>query len=189
MWLRRLGFDRNPLRRRADRAEALARVCLLAALLAGVPGVTVWASQAMYASGMRAVRVQETAWHRVPAVVVRVTAPAPSAWPYLQYPIVLARWPAPSGGTRTGEIAGTAGARPGSTTSVWTDQDGRLTHPPLTRAQVTGDVVRAAVAIATIMIAFLLTVGGVISLLLDRRRLSRWESEWSAVEPVWTGRR
>ena len=73
--------------------------------------------------------------------------------------------------------------------TVWIDDKGRLTHPPLSRADVTGQVIQAAVAVPVVLALLLAAAGRVIALILDRHRLARWEADWSAVEPQWTGRR
>ena len=99
------------------------------------------------------------------------------------------RWAAPGGSWQTGEVTVKRGAAVGSTTAVWIDDQGRLTHPPLSRAEVTDQVIRAAIAVPVALGLLLAGIGGLVSLVLDKRRLASWESDWSAVEPRWTGRR
>jgi hypothetical protein len=77
----------------------------------------------------------------------------------------------------------------GSTITVWIDEKGRLTQPPLARAEVSTEVTCAAIATLVGFALLLAAVGGVVSLLLDKHRLARWEADWSAVEPQWGGRR
>ncbi len=48
-----------------------------------------------------------------------------------------ARWKAPDGPVRTGEVFVLSGAPPGNTVMVWTNQAGLLTDPPLHQSQVT----------------------------------------------------
>jgi hypothetical protein len=66
---------------------------------------------------------------------------------------------------------------------------GRLTHPPPSRAEVTGQAIRAAVVTPAALALLLADVSGVISLLLDKYRLALWEADWLAVEPQWTHKR
>jgi hypothetical protein len=69
-------------------------------------------------------------------VVLLQNAPATLYSEYVQ-PEALARWTAPDGSPRTGQVAVNRGARAGSTVPVWTSDSGRPTSPPLRRDQVT----------------------------------------------------
>jgi hypothetical protein len=187
--LRRIGLDHNPMRRGTDRIEAIARAGLLAAFLIAAPVVTAYVSHEIYVSGLRTARAQAAAWHRVPALVL-TAEPVATRWLPAQPPTRYSvRWATPDGSSQTGEIIRATDTTAGGTLTVWIDDKGRLTHPPLSRADVTGQVIRAAVAVPVVLALLLAAVGGVISVILDRHRLARWEADWSAVEPQWTGRR
>ena len=149
VWLARLvrGLwpDRNPLRRRCDRAEGAVVAGLLFAFLAGAPVAALAAEHWVYAASLRTERVEEAAWHQVPAALLR-DAPPPvyTAYGPPVQPQVPIRWAALDGTPRTGEISA-AGTRAGSTLMVWTDASGRLTGAPLPHTMVTGGAFRAAV--------------------------------------------
>ena len=189
--LRWLGWDGNPMRRATDRIEALLRAVLLALLVIGGPIAAAYAGQAAYASGMQPARAQAMAWHRVPALILRVKPIATLR----QHPArtgpatVSVRWTTPQGSPRTGEMAGSADAAPGSVTAVWIDKAGRLTAPPLSRAAVVDRVIEAVAVTAAALILLLSAVSGAASLVLDHRRLARWETDWQVVEPQWTKKR
>lgn len=187
---RRLGFERNPMRRGIDRIQALTRAGLLLVFLAGAPAATWYVSHGIYVSGLRAGQVQAAAWHRVPAVVLRAT-PVAAGWSRPRpSPVLLSlRWALSGGDARTGEIISTEKAAAGSILAVWIDAKGRLTHPPPSRAEVTGQAIRAAVVTPAALALLLAGVSGVISLLLDKYRLALWEADWLAVEPQWTHKR
>src|SRR5262249_58474768 len=99
-WLRGLhGWrpDRNPLRRRCDRAQAAIATVLVAAFLAGAPLLAPAAGRWAHDSGPRAGQAQPARWHQVPAVLRTATiqswAPSPAmAW---------AVWTAPARVMRT----------------------------------------------------------------------------------------
>lgn len=166
------------------------RAGLLVVFLASAPAAAWYVSHGIYVSGVRAGQVQAAAWHRVPAVVLRATPIARGWWRPVPATAQLSlRWAAPHGSWRTGEIMIARRAVAGSTVTVWVDGRGRLAHPPLSRAEVTDQVIRAAVATPVALALLLAAVGGVVSLLLDRHRLGCWEADWSAVEPRWTHRR
>src|SRR5215831_7036560 len=85
--------DRNPLRRRCDRAEAAIVTVLVAVFLAGAPLLARAAGRQAHDSGPRPGQAQRARWHRVPAVLRTATihrfAPSEAlAW---------ARWTAPRG--------------------------------------------------------------------------------------------
>ena len=179
------------MRRTTDRIQALLRAVLLALLVIGGPIATAYASHAVYTSTARTARTQAMTWHRVPALILR-TRPVATLW---QRPdttgaaTLSVRWTTPQGASRTGEITGRADAAPGSLTAVWIDKAGQLTAPPLSRTDVVDRVIEAVAVIATALILLLSAISWAASAVLDRYRLARWEAEWLAVEPQWTGRR
>ena len=73
--------------------------------------------------------------------------------------------------------------------TVWIDKAGRLTVPPISRADIVYHVIGAAAVTAAALILLLSAVSWAASLVLDRYRLARWEADWLAVEPQWTKRR
>lgn len=189
--LRRMGFDRNPMRRASDYAQAILKAVLVAAFLIGGPITTAYVSHEVEVAGLQAGRAQAAHWQRVPAVVTHERLIA-VAWrhPGTGKPAVLSvRWKTPRGRSRTGQIQAGRPAVAGSKIAVWLDPSGQLTHPPLTRIEITDRVIRAAIATVAAL-AFLLWLAGKTALLaFDRHRLARWEADWLAVEPLWTNRR
>lgn len=187
---RQIGLDTNPLRRGTDRVEAWIRIGLVLVFLAGAP-LAGWqaASWAESVAG-RAARAQQASEHYGPATLLH-NVPGSPDYPYgsaVGLGWVQARWTTLSGSVRTGSVQAPVGARAGSTVRVWTDQNGRLTGPPLLRSQVRGWVFMVAV-IAPVVLALLLMITlGLSRQVLERRRMASWEQAWSAVEPHWTRR-
>ncbi len=177
------------MRRSTDRIQAIVRAGLVAAFLIGAPIATTLVSREIYLSGLQSAHAQAAGWHRVSALILRVT-PTATAWrrPIQEPALFSLRWTAPDGSSRTGEIMGARGPAAGSIMAVWTDEKGRLAHPPLTRTQVADHATGAAVATPVALALLLAALSRIVSLFLDRRRLARWEMDWSAVEPQWTGR-
>jgi hypothetical protein len=126
-------------------------------------------------------------WRQVPAVVQK-TASAPSDSELYGYSWVLARWTAPDGRARSGEIPVGIGVTVGQTVGVWVDAAGTLVDPPPSRGVVLADQATAvAVAVAVLgIVLFGLACAG--RWALDRRRLAAWEAEWADVGPRWTRR-
>ncbi|HTP15431.1 MAG TPA: hypothetical protein VMK13_06300 [Streptosporangiaceae bacterium] len=186
---RRLGSDHNPLRRRADRAEAwlvpaaIAGFLLLSPLVAGA--VAQWVS----ADNAAVLRAQQS-WHRAPAVLLHAT-PGPTmsmdganSW--------IARAPArwtENGRPRVGNVPVSSGARADSTVPVWLDRAGNVQVPPLTAGQLGDRVLVAALIALTVLAGLLACLARLGRLVLDRCRLAGWQDEWLAVGPQWSGQR
>ena len=101
---RMLGWDRNPLRRRIDRLEAVMIVGLIAVFLIAGPVLVAVAMHWTRAAGLQQQRAEAT-WRQVAATVARSAptqrngslGPADTFW-------TLARWAAPDGQPRNGWI-------------------------------------------------------------------------------------
>jgi hypothetical protein len=160
--LRRIGFDRNPMRRGTDRIQAVTRAGLLVVFLAGAPVAAQYVSHGIYVSGLQAGHAEATTWHRVPAVVLHA-APIAAGWSHSRKsPALLSvRWASPDGSPATGEITVAEHAVAGSIITVWIDEKGHLTQPPLARAEVSTEVMCAAIATLVGFALLLAAVGGV----------------------------
>ena len=185
---RRLGLDANPLRRRTDRMAACLGAGLLVVFLAAAPLLVLatisWAGH----SGAAEQRAQRN-WHQVSAVLLRA-APAPAAFASGLYggTWVPARWTAPDGRSRTGEIDVTTGLAKGQAVPIWVDPAGFPTGPPLTHRAVQARTVLAA-AVAPVVLAIVLGfLAGVGRWIIDRRQLASWDAAWASVGPQWTKR-
>jgi hypothetical protein len=183
---RRLGLDRNPLRRRTDKIAACLAAVLMAVFLAGVPVLSTvavgWADHATAAEQQATL-----SWRQVPAVLQQA-APVPAAWDVSGYSWVPARWTAPDGRVRAGEIpvSGTLPAH--RTVPLWVDAAGSPTGPPPGRRTVLARQAAAAVIAVVALGGALLCLACAGRWGLDRRRLADWEAGWAAVGPQWTRR-
>ena len=187
--LRGRRLDRNPLRRRSDRVETAVLGLLLAAFLAGLPFAAHVAGSWGYATSAREAQAQRASLHQVPATLLKA-APAWNAYANGQgLPEVDARWRAPDGQVRTGEVFVPAGAAAGSTVLVWTNRAGVLTGPPLGPTQLASRAQLAAGAAAGSLAIALSAAGWLARRFLDRRRLAAWDADWLATGPRWSPRR
>ncbi len=126
IWLARLlrgrRPDRNPLRRGSDRAETAILGVLLAAFLVGAPFAAHAAGSWTYATAAREAQLQQATTYQVPATLLQTALP----WNAGAYGgEANARWKAPDGQARTGQIFVAGGGAAGSTVMVWTNQAGR----------------------------------------------------------------
>jgi hypothetical protein len=188
-WLARLlrgrRLDRNPLRRGSDRAETAVLGVLLAAFLAGAPFAAHAAGSWTYATSAREAQAQQAQLHHVPATLLQ-GAPA---WIVYAASDVKARWRAPDGQVRTGEVYVPRGAAAGSTVLVWINQAGQLADPSLTPSQVASRARMAEAAAAGSLAMVLIVAGWLARRFMDRRRLAAWDADWLAHGPRWSPRR
>jgi hypothetical protein len=189
MWTRvsrRLGFDHNPLRRRADRIDGWLLPALIAAFVILGPLVVGAAGLWVHTDDAAAQRAEQS-WHEVRAVLLApVAGPAISgnggdSW-LVWTP---ARWTA-DGRPHTGNVPAPAGTSKGAVVPVWFSRAGQMQVPPLNAAGARDRIVVAAL-FALASLAVVLTVLGVLARwLLDRSRLAGWEAAWRSVGPQWS---
>src|SRR5262249_57766363 len=135
---RKLGLDRNPLRRGTDRAEAWLRIALVLAFLIGAPlaawGAGSWAESVAPTSAHLLLAGE----HRVPAILLRSVPGDSDQWFTVRFAWVTARWAVPGGPVRTGYVQAPVGSLKGSTVPVWLDRAGGATAPPPPPTQIRG---------------------------------------------------
>jgi hypothetical protein len=186
---RRLGLDRNPLRRRSDRVESaglLVAVVLVAVAAAG--GVLVGGHVAD--AGLRRAGAQQAARHRTAAILLAGTATATGQAAELgPVPVdARVRWSV-GGRTHTGTIATQQGLVRGDTTTIWVDSRGRPVEPPATRSDAMADAAAVGLGVPVGMLVLVWIGWRLGRWRLDRARYAVWDDDWSRVEPSWTGRR
>ena len=187
---RRMGVDANPLRRGCDRAEAWLRLGLVLVFLIASPLAAFGLGHLTNDASIRAARAEAANEHQVAAVLLhRVShnsddplySTSELAW-------AQARWTAPDGRRRVGEVPAAVGSRAGRRVPIWVNDVGQLVYPPIGQGQIASRVIAVVALTPAILAIILLGVGWLIRRLLDRRRIAGWATEWSAVEPLWTKR-
>ena len=189
--VRRLGFDRNPLRRRSDRIEAAIRLATVILFLVAVPIVVIAAGRQADHLALRQAHAQQAAEHQVTAVLVRraQATGVPDPYTSVQMTYVLARWQPSGQPARSGQVLAPAGAPAGSTVKIWINASGAAAYPPPDHRDIAGDVTIAAVVTGLVALVFLLGSNTLARRVLDRRRLHAWDAEWRATGPLWSGHR
>jgi hypothetical protein len=189
--VRRLGFDRNPLRRRIDRIEAAIRLVTVILLLAGVPIATIAVARQTDHLALRLAHAQQATEHEVTAVLLqRASADGiPDPYTSVQTTYVLARWQPPGRPAQSGQVLAPAGAPAGSTVTVWIGASGALASPPPDRQMIADDACIAAVLTCLVASLILLESSKLARRALDWRRLRAWDADWRATGPLWSGRR
>jgi hypothetical protein len=188
---RRLGLERNPLRRRTDRIEAVIRLAAVVLLLMAVPVAVIAVGLRADHLALRQANAQRAAERQVTAVLLRPAQPTGVPDPYtsVQMTYVLARWQPSGQPPRSGQVLAPAGTRAGSTVTIWIDASGAVAFPPPDHRDIAGDVTIAAVVAALVTSLFVLGLNALARRALDHRRLQAWDAEWRATGPQWTGRR
>lgn len=172
--------DRNPLRRRSDRAQAIAAAGLLAALLAGGPFAAIAGGNLAQHLAHSAQLRQLATERQVTAVTLQPAAP-PARSASIEDP-VRASWATPAGTPATGLIPVLSGTPAGTREPVWTSAAGQLAPPPLTDSQVS-DLQTLGQATAAAALAVLLAAGWATTRReLNRRRYAAWDAAWEAMD-------
>ncbi|MER7838646.1 hypothetical protein ABTY98_22910 [Streptomyces sp. NPDC096040] len=182
VWLWR--WRRNPLKRRADTLEAWVLLgAWLFTVLAGVLGGL--AAARSVEDSLARERVE---WHPVVAHVMD-RAPGGSG-PKSEASggeRVWARvgWTVPDGSAHTGQVRVAAGSKVGTPVTVWSDPQGHLVTRPVTasEAHFRSALIGGLVGLSAAAVPFV--AGLVLRGRLERRRMDRWDAEWSRLGPQW----
>ena len=97
-----------------------------------------------------------------------------------------ARWTAPDGSTRAGEVRVTPLTPAGSPVRVWTDGDGTQTSEPLSAGEVRLHSVAGGVLLGAGAGGTVLGIVWAVRRRLDRRRMAQWAAEWERID-TWPG--
>jgi len=185
--VRQLGLDRNALRRRIDRAQAVFIFVLIAAFLAAAPVLVDVAGHWARAAGINEQRA-ERGWRQVTATLLRgpTTGQDRTISGVLGVVWATAQWRAPDGQLRTGPVPVVPSVRAGSTALVWVNAAGFPSRPPLRDAQRERQAALAELmTICALAIAACLFAGAG-RIMFDRRRMASWDKEWRAIGPLWS---
>jgi hypothetical protein len=184
-FVRRWRFDRNPLRRTADRVETTVLIVLVVAFLIGAPFAALATGAWVHGTAKRVQLTQQGSRWQVTAVVLAVTESAAGESLIWQAQV---RWRAPDGREATHQIPVPSGTPDGGKLQVWTDRTGDLTTAPLLDSQV-ADQTTSGEALGVGASAVVLTLVGALALrALNKRRMAAWDADWHATGPRWTTR-
>ncbi|WP_378742442.1 hypothetical protein [Nocardia brasiliensis] len=177
---RRVGLDRNPMRRREDRVQTLVAAALTLVFLIAVPVLVMSVGARVYHTETAAVQAETAKLQKVEATVT-ATGKAP-----LYAPIMPAKveWKDADGVIHTDDYHSTTVVEPGSTVTIWLNGAGRIVEPPSPDQALSKAVLLTSGALFGVVLAL---VGCYFTLrrALDRRRLRLWEMEWATVDLRW----
>jgi hypothetical protein len=98
---------------------------------------------------------------------------------------VHARWTVAGGVERTGTIVADPGTAAGAQVPIWLTDSGDPAPAPLSQSDVATTGVLAGVFSWLVTALVLAGVYWTVRLILDRRRVRRWDHEWAAVGEKW----
>src|SRR5688572_10045674 len=133
--VRRLGWDRNPVRRRVDRVQTILTSVFLVVLLVLTPAVAALAGAHAYASGINAEKREKSSFRQVTATVLKVTEVSGDGSGHFLHERALLQWKDPSGNVRTGLATLVTQARENDRLTRWVNGEGALSGRPHTREQ------------------------------------------------------
>ena len=168
----------------------MAAACPAILILTAVPVTAIIAGQTADHLFSRQAQAQQAADHLVDAVLTQ-NAPAATIDPYAAVPDTwaAARWTAPDGTARSGQVLAPIGSFAGDVVPVWVSKSGAIADPPTRHADVVAEVAVAVLLTSMALIGLLLGVRAVAHHFLDRRRFRSWDAEWRSIGPLWTGHR
>ena len=182
-----LGLDHNPLRRPADRLEAWLQLIVITLMLTAAPIAAIMCGLvANHVLARQALAEQRS--DRVVTAVLAKKAPTSTVDPYVADPEVWAqaRWTAPDGATRSGQILARAGTPAGGKVDIWVNTTGETVDPPAQHQTVVIGAITVGVIGGLFVDLILMGTDIIIRRTLDRRRLAAWDSEWRAIGPLWS---
>ena len=151
-----------------DRTETAVFSGLMGAFLAGSPFVAYAAGRWADAALARKASLQRNALFQVSATLLR-EAPIRTGAGARPVGPALAQWRAPDGQLRTGPVCAPSGAAAGSTVTVWVNQAGELTDPPMRQPEIANRTELAEGLAAAGFAVALAAIGGLARKGLDKR--------------------
>ncbi|GIH71008.1 Rv1733c family protein [Sphaerimonospora thailandensis] len=179
-----LGLDRNPLRRRCDRVEAVVRLAAVLGVMVAVAfGVTFGART--YGDGLKTEAQQRHTRHQVTAHLIEEPesprlSPAGAAIGHVK-----AQWRAPDGRQWEGTIDASTSKHHGDTVRIWTDDRGSPVPRPQERETTVVSALTVGFGVPLAAATGLALVVAATRGINQRRARRAWEAQWTVVEPTW----
>ncbi len=185
MQLRRLGFGRNPLRRRVDRLESAVLLGVLVTALLVVPaaaalGTTVH-GRTEHAAAQRRAELRQ-----VQARTVESTEDIVPSTPGQVTTQVRITWSEASGSPKGGFAEVTIGTKAGTELPIWLDRSGAMARAPRDPADSAALGSAAGLTLPMLAWPMLWAAFRLARRPLDRRRAQDWAREWEQVSTRWT---
>ncbi|MFI9508551.1 DUF3592 domain-containing protein [Nocardia sp. NPDC052566] len=177
---RRVGLDRNPMRRREDRVQTVVAATLTVLFLVIVPVLAIVFGGWIYRTEAVAVQARTAQLSRVEATVTEVGKTP------LYAPVTPAKvtWRDAGDVIHNGEYPSTTMVRPGETVTIWLDRSGAIVPAPSDTKAASKAVLLTSGVLLGVLVVFAAAYYGLRGG-LDRRRLRQWESDWVIADLSW----
>jgi hypothetical protein len=187
-WLRRMGFGRNPLRRRSDRIESFTLVVVLFGALAVIP-MAVFVGRDSYDHGTQVSADRSARYHATVAVLQEnaqaVVKPSVDSGSSGQSS-ANATWLSPNGSPQSGVVEVGFGARTGESVFLLTDDNGDPVAAAKTTTELGAEAITVGLMFAIGWLAVLASAYALCRQLLNRRRMTEWDAQWEGVGKTWS---
>lgn len=177
---RRVGLDRNPMRRREDRVQTMVAAALALVFLIVVPVLVLVVGVRVYHTETAVVQAKIAQLHKVDATVTE-TGKAPLYAPIMPTKV---QWKDADGAAHIEDYQSTTVVQPGQSVTIWLNGADKIVEPP----SQTQALSKAVLLTAGALFGVLIMMGGCYFALrrgLDRKRLRRWEMEWATADLRW----
>ncbi|MFA1547364.1 Rv1733c family protein [Actinomadura chokoriensis] len=178
---RRLGLERNELRRRVDRVQRLIALGLLLVLLGVAPPLAALAANWSYRAGTGAEHAERANRHQVVATVTSTGGFGSSSDRYI-HETVQATWPGPNGKPRVGTLPTWNDVKVGAHRTIWIDAGGNPTVHPRPHSRTVTDAVYAGAAAVLGCAVPVLFSYALVRHRCDRHRDEMWEADWARLD-------
>ncbi|MFD0686722.1 Rv1733c family protein [Actinomadura fibrosa] len=178
---RRLGFERNELRRRVDRVQRLAALLLLLLLLGTAPPLALWTAHWSYDSGVAAERAERASRRQVVATVTSTGGIGTAGDRYI-HETVQAAWTGVDGRRHSGSLPSWKKARVGAHRTIWIDRRSEPTVRPRPHSRTVTDATYAAAATVLALSMPVLLAYAMVRRRCDRHRDELWEAAWARMD-------
>ncbi|HEV7627536.1 MAG TPA: hypothetical protein VGO89_13655 [Streptomyces sp.] len=181
----------NPLCRRSDRREAWLALCavILTVVVAPVAG---WlGASAAQGALLQNAEEQQRGRHHVWATAESIQTRAPldsdpeSAAQRSDRARVVAHWAGPDGSNHKYAVSTQRQVQPGERFRIWTDEQGRIAHRPMSQGTVSAYAALAGLVVGVGAAASMETGRRLTVRHLLRRRYAMWDEEWARIGPDW----
>ncbi|MFI6169553.1 hypothetical protein ACIBCN_22415 [Nocardia sp. NPDC051052] len=177
---RRVGLDRNPMRRREDRVQTMVAAALALVFLIIVPVLVLVVGVRVYHTETAVVQAKTAQLHQVDATVTE-TGKAPLYAPIMPTKV---QWKDADGVAHLADYQSTTVVQPGQSVTIWLNGADKIVEPP----SQTQALSKAVLLTSGALLGVLIMVGACYFALrrsLDRKRLRMWEMEWATADLRW----
>lgn len=185
------GRRHNPLWRRTDRIEAWVALAAAVLIVLGATSVGWLTGRAAHGALLTTVRIQHQQRHLEWVTVDRLISRTPldpdpeTSSQRDAHRRVLARWTAPDGTARLGQLAAPRPVEPGERFRIWTDGRGRVVPRPMDADTAATHAVLAGLGTAAGIGMMIEGARRMVVWQLVVHRFRRWDEEWERAGQDW----